>query len=191
MQEMEAENELFLTGKGDLPVFYNDFGIDLSDFQAPGHSSIYQAMKHMDSSQKTLFVHNTLSTLKEIKDAISWNPQLYWVSNPNANLYIENTLPDYSAFIQAEASVCLGTDSLCSNWQLSIIEEMKTIKRYQSYVPDAIILKWATLNGARALGFDDELGSLEAGKKPGLVLLEGKADGDFKIDEVQSYRRLI
>jgi cytosine/adenosine deaminase-related metal-dependent hydrolase len=65
----------------------------------------------------------------------------------------------------------IGTDSLTSNWQLSILEEMKTISKYQSYIPFDTLLQWATLNGARALGMEQELGSIEAGKKPGLLLL--------------------
>jgi cytosine/adenosine deaminase-related metal-dependent hydrolase len=66
----------------------------------------------------------------------------------------------------------IGTDSLTSNWQLSVLEEMKVIARYQSYVPFDTLLRWATLNGAEALGFDNELGSLEAGKQPGVLCLD-------------------
>ena len=73
--------------------------------------------------------------------------------------------------MDTNARMTIGTDSLTSNWQLSIIEEMKTIQRFQSYVPLDILLKWATLNGAEALGFEDRLGSLEVGKTPGLALL--------------------
>jgi cytosine/adenosine deaminase-related metal-dependent hydrolase len=95
----------------------------------------------------------------------------YWVTCPNANLYIENMLPNYRNFLDTNARVCIGTDSLTSNWQLSVLEEMKTISKFQSYVPFETILRWATLNGAEALGFDDEFGSFETGKKPGINLL--------------------
>ena len=91
---------------------------------------------------------------------------------PIANLYIENRLPNYRYFLDSGARVTLGTDSLTSNWQLSILEEMKTIARFQSYVPFEALLRWATLNGAEALGFADTLGSLEPGKTPGLLWLE-------------------
>jgi cytosine/adenosine deaminase-related metal-dependent hydrolase len=84
----------------------------------------------------------------------------------------------------------IGTDSLTSNWQLSVLEEMKTIARYQSYVPFATLLRWATLNGAEALGFDDTLGSLEVGKTPGLVLWDGLANGEH-LSTHTSVRRLV
>jgi cytosine/adenosine deaminase-related metal-dependent hydrolase len=125
----------------------------------------------MDPNQRTLFVHNTLTSREDIAAAHTWSDKVYWATCPNANLFIENKLPDYQFFIDADARMTIGTDSLSSNWQLSILEEMKTISRYQSYVPFDTLLQWATLNGARALGMEDELGSLEAGKAPGVLLL--------------------
>lgn len=172
-QETPPENELFLRKTGGFPGFYEKFGISLDAFQPTGSSSIYYALEHLDPAMRTLFVHNTLTTREEIRAAQSWSDRVYWATCPNANLYIENRLPDYRAFMDTDARLTIGTDSLTSNWQLSILEEIKTIRRYQSYVPLETILQWATLNGAQALGFDDTLGSLEVGKKPGILCLEG------------------
>ncbi len=113
----------------------------------------------------------------------------FWATCPNANLYIENQLPNYRHFIETGAKVCIGTDSLTSNWQLSVLEEMKTIARFQSYVPFETLLRWATLNGAEALGFDNEIGSLDTGKTPGLNLLS--LGPDFKLNPQTTVKRLI
>ncbi len=171
-QETPPENELFLAKTGEFVKFYGGFGIPLDAFEATGKSSIYYALQHLNPNNRTLFVHNTLTTREEIQAAQAWSEQVFWATCPNANLYIENRLPDYQAFLDTGARVTLGTDSLTSNWQLSILEEMKTIARYQSYVPTETLLRWATLNGAQALGFDDTLGSLDAGKTPGVLLLQ-------------------
>ena len=171
-QEMPSENALFLDKSGALPDFFAGFDISLESFEPNGKTAIYYAMQHMDPQHRTVFVHNVLTTAEEIRAAHIWSPHVYWATNPNANLYIENRLPDYQAFMDNNARLTIGTDSLTSNWQLSIIEEMKTIAHYNSFVPFGTMLRWATLNGAQALGFDDTLGSIQAGKKPGLNVLD-------------------
>ena len=110
-----------------------------------------------------------MSTPEDILKIEAWNNEVYWVTCPNANLYIENRLPHYQYWLDLKCKMCIGTDSLASNWQLSVLEEIKTIQRYQSYVPFAELIRWATIHGAEALGFDDALGSIEIGKTPGLV----------------------
>ena len=172
-QETEAENQ-FISGRvGALVDFFEGFGLSLESYQAQGRLASSRVIDHMASDQKTLLVHNTMSTENDIRNIESWNQQAYWVTCPNANLYIENRLPVYQNWLQQNAKICIGTDSLASNWQLSILEEMITIHKYQSSVPTSELIRWATINGAHALGFEHSLGSIEVGKTPGLVAIEG------------------
>lgn len=168
-QETPAEDELFQKGSGGFKEFYDGFGFSLDHFVPSGLTSINYAIKHLKPIFKTIFVHNTLTSREDVIAAKAWNNQVFWASCPNANLYIENRLPDYAVFLDTDAKVTLGTDSLTSNWQLSIWEEVKTIRKYASYVPLETVIQWATINGAQALGYDDRLGSIEVGKTPGLV----------------------
>ena len=188
-QETSDENLFFLEKKGVFLDFYKNFDISLAAFQATGTSSLQYALTQMNPNCKTLLVHNTMSTKEDINFAQQWNANCYWATCPNANLYIENRLPNYQHFLDTNAKVTLGTDSLTSNWQLSILEEMKTISKYQSYVSFEQLLQWATLNGAEALGYEQELGSLEVGKKPGLLLLN--LAEDLKINSNTKVKRLI
>ncbi len=189
-QETPPENELFLSGTGKFVDFYGGFNVSLADFGPIGKTAIYYALQHLNPNNRTLFVHNTLTTRAEIAAAQTWSPNVFWATCANANLYIENKLPDYQAFIDTDARLTIGTDSLTSNWQLSVLDELKAIARYQSYVPFATLLRWATLNGAEGLGFDADLGSLEIGKCPGVNLLSGFADGDLRISESVQVKRL-
>ncbi|MGB0863936.1 MAG: amidohydrolase family protein [Saprospiraceae bacterium] len=188
-EETPPENELFLSKSGGFIDFYNSFGINLDKFEATQQTSIHYALQQMDASQRTLFVHNTLTSAEDIEAANAWNDKVYWATCPNANLYIENRLPNYKLFLDAESRMTIGTDSLTSNWQLSILEEMKAIARYQSYVPFEVLLKWATLNGAEALGFEEDLGSIEIGKKPGLNLLN--LGSDLKLNNDTQVKKLV
>ncbi len=187
-QETPHEDAMFLNKTGDFIEFFRSFNIPFDHFQPTGRRSIYYALENLDPNCRTLFVHNTLTPPEDIQAAHTWSPNCFWATCPNANLYIENNLPNYRHFLDNQAKVCIGTDSLTSNWQLSILEEMKTIARFQSYVPFETILRWATLNGAEALGFEADMGSIEVGKTPGLNLLNlGK---DLKLEAGTKVKRL-
>ena len=170
-QETPHEIALFQDRSGDFPTFFGQFGIDYSHFPFTEQSPVDYAIANMDSRHRTLWVHNTLTTANDIQKATHWNPNSFWATCPNANLYIENRLPRYQTFIDERAVMTIGTDSLTSNWQISILEEIKTILKYQSSLPFMEVLTWGTLNGAKALGFSDRLGSLEKGKTPGINLI--------------------
>lgn len=188
-QETSHEDAFFLNKTGGFIDFYDMFQFSLDDFQPSGRHSIAYAMENMNPQQRTLFVHNTMTRPEDIAAAQAWSDRVYWATCPNANLFIENRLPNYRYFMDASARMTIGTDSLTSNWQLSVLEEMKTIARYQSYVPFDILLRWATLNGAEALGFEADLGSIEVGKRPGLNLLN--LEGDGRIGADTTVQRLV
>ena len=172
------ELQMFQDGSGGFKGFFKGFGLTLDHFDPIGKGSIYYVLAHMDPKKRNLFVHNTLTTADDITAAVEWSKNTYWASCPNANLYIENKLPYYRTFMDADAKMTLGTDSIMSNWQLSIWEEIKTIKRMQSYVPLTELLQWATINGAEALGYHKTMGSLEVGKSPGIVHVDVHWQGD-------------
>ena len=190
-QETQAEEDLFRTGRSGFTDFYKRFGFDLDHFIPTGKSSIEYAIAHMDPMHRTIFVHNTLTKKEDVESAHAWNEKVYWATCPNANLYIENQLPNYKLFIDTDARMTIGTDSLTSNWHLSILEEMKTITKYQSYIPFDTLLQWATINGAQALGMDDKLGSLDAGKEPGLILINLDPDAGQLNDPEVVVKRLV
>ena len=188
-QETVHENQFFLAKEGGFVDFYNAFGFSVEQLKPTGQPSIYYAMQHMNPACRTLFVHNTMTTAEDIQAAQAWSDKVYWATCANANLYIENRLPNYKAFVDNGARMTIGTDSLTSNWQLSVLEEMKTIAKYQSYVPFETLLQWATLNGAEALGYEAELGSIEPGKAPGLNLLNMKES--LKLEASIKVQRLV
>ncbi len=188
-QETPHEDNLFLKKEGGFVGFFGGFGVTLDNFNPTGKTAIHYAMENMDPDQRTLFVHNTMTGDDDIKAAHAWSDHVYWATCANANLYIENRLPNYKLFIDNNAKMTIGTDSLTSNWRLSVLDEMKTIAKYQSYVNFETLLRWATLNGAEALGFDDELGSFEVGKKPGVNLLN--LNSDLKLGEKTRVERLV
>ena len=190
-QETPHEDALFRDKTGGFLDFYKGFGFPLDKLNPTGEASVYSAMKHMNSKVKTLFVHNTLTSKADIEAAQKWNDKTFWATCANANLYIENRLPDYKSFVECDAKMTIGTDSLTSNWQLSILEEIKTIKKYKSFLSLETLLTWASKNGAEALGYEKELGTIEIGKKPGLVHISAEVFPDGEEDISNAVARRI
>ena len=96
---------------------------------------------------------------------------VWMVLCPNSNLYIGKTLPPAGMFRSEGMNLCLGTDSLGSNEELSILSEIKTLQRYYPGIPTGELFAWASRNGAQALGINDRYGTFETGKKPGVLLI--------------------
>ncbi|MBB5636557.1 cytosine/adenosine deaminase-related metal-dependent hydrolase [Pedobacter cryoconitis] len=178
-QETADENRFFEKKEGHFLNLYKFLGLDIDFFQAKGKTSLQCYLPLLSAAAKTLLVHNTFTSKQDIEFAKGQHPKLYWCLCPNANLYIENKLPDVALLMESGATITLGTDSLASNHQLSILAEMKTLQEYQQISFDTL-LRWATLNGALFLGIDTQFGSFEKGKKPGVNFIEHLEDGLIK-----------
>lgn len=167
-QEAEAEDELYKTKSGGFLELYKNFGIDISSFQPTGLSSLQSWLPNFTKGQQIISVHNSFTSEEDVAFA---NNKLHYCLCPNANLYIENVLPPVEMLIKNGCNIVLGTDSYASNHQLNIMAEINTLQKYFPQIPMEIVLQWATINGAKALGVDDRFGSFEKGKRPGLVLI--------------------
>lgn len=169
-QETVAENEWFIAKKGDFVDFYKQMSIDVSFFQASGKSSLQSYLLKFLKNQSLILVHNVHTSADDLRFARSSGRHVAWCLCPNANLYIGGQLPAIDLFIDQDSEIVLGTDSLASNHQLNILGEIKTISKHFPSVGWDQLLRWATINGARALQMDKLLGSFEPGKKPGVLL---------------------
>lgn len=168
-QETAAEDELYKNKTGEFLELYQNFGIDISSFEPTGKTSLQSWLPYFTNGQKIISVHNSFTGQDDIDFAKN---RLSYCLCPNANLYIENVLPPVELLLKNNCTIVLGTDSYASNHQLSIIAEINTIQKNFPQIPLATILQWATINGAKSLGIEDQFGSFEKGKNPGLVLVK-------------------
>jgi cytosine/adenosine deaminase-related metal-dependent hydrolase len=190
-QESKQENEFYQTGGGGFAKVYKKLGIDLAAFTPTGKNSLESTAQYFPSESKSLLVHNTFSTQDDVRWAHDFSENIYWCFCPNANLYIEEALPDFEMFTNENAKITLGTDSLTSNWQLSILEEMKVIQEATDAISLNEIMKWGTLNGAEFLGMETEIGSFENGKTPGINLIENIDFKSHRLNSDSKIKKLI
>jgi 5-methylthioadenosine/S-adenosylhomocysteine deaminase len=101
--------------------------------------------------------------------------------NPVSNLKLASGISPVPKMLQEGITVSLGTDSPCSNNTADMFETMKTtailhkgINRNPTLMPAEKVLEMATIEGAKALSWESEIGSIEAGKKADLVIINLK-----------------
>lgn len=100
------------------------------------------------------------------------------VTNPASNMKLGNGFAPVPEMLQRGINVCIGTDGAASNNSLNLFHEMsllalihKGVKRTPQCISAAQNFRIATINGAKALGLSEEIGSLEVGKKADIAIL--------------------
>lgn len=190
-QESADEDLFFKQGTGDFLRMFEKMKIDNSFYTSKKVRSVESYFEKISNAASTILVHNTFMKQEDL-DFIHKHQKNQLVSFclcPNANLYIEDRLPPVKLLLENDVHIILGTDSLASNHQLSILEEIKTISKNFPEIKSETLLKWATVNGAKALQMDSELGTFEKGKTPGVILIEN-VDGK-EITSQSKVRNLI
>ncbi|MBI4344499.1 MAG: amidohydrolase family protein [Euryarchaeota archaeon] len=99
--------------------------------------------------------------------------------NPVCNMKIASGVARVPDYLERGITVALGTDGPASNNSLELFDDMKICALVHklrsmdaSAVPAEKVLEFATINGAKALGMEAEIGSLEAGKRADIILLD-------------------
>lgn len=188
-QECEDENKFYRYKLGGFIDLYKHLNLNIDFFEPQARNSLQSIIPLLTNRQKILMVHNTCTNLKDIYFIKRFDRNINWCFCPNANLYIEKRLPKVELFVNQGLNITLGTDSLASNNKLCILSEMRTLQQNFPSLSLHTLLEWATINGAQFLGVDDRMGTIEAGKTPGLNLLTG-LDG-FKITDETKVKRLV
>lgn len=112
--------------------------------------------------------------------------------NPVSNMKLASGISPVAEMMDKGINISLGTDGAASNNNLDMLEEMKIAalqQKVNTLNPTVLtaeeVFKMATINGAKALGMDHEIGTIDVGKKADLVLV------DMKTPHLTPYRHPI
>ena len=185
-QESQEEEDLLLTGSG--AMYENRKRSGMSTPPVTGESSLkyfidrLAAVRQAPYDERILLVHNVCLSQDDIDAAKSVMKNVYWAVCPLSNIFIHNALPPIPLMVKNGLKVMVGTDSLSSNDDLDMVKELYCLHANFPEVQMTQLLEWACSNGAEFLK-KAELGSLAAGKKPGIVLISNvDADGNLTAD---------
>ncbi|MDH7477497.1 MAG: amidohydrolase, partial [Candidatus Bathyarchaeota archaeon] len=141
-------------------------------------------MAYLDSlgvlNEKVIAAHCVTVTDEDIK--IMKKRDVKVSHNPISNLKLASSgISPVPKMLEEGITVSLGTDSPCSNNTADMFETMKTtaiihkgINKNPTLLPAEKILEMATINGAKALAWDKEIGSIAIGKKADLIIVNLK-----------------
>lgn len=188
-QETKAEDELFKNGTGDFIRMYEMMNMDNSFYKPYRKSSVQTYLHHFEKAENVILVHNTFTGEEDIQFIQQQHQNYFFCLCPQANRYIENALPPVHLLKKNNCNIVLGTDSLASNHSLNLLDEIKLLQESFPDILLAELLQWATINGAKALQMDGELGSFEKDKYPGINLIENLQDN--KIVDITTVSPLV
>lgn len=153
---------------------------DRTFFESHGHT----AMSYCDSvnllGPQTVLVHMVHLDDSDIAKLAETGTHI--VHCPSSNTKLASGICRVPDLLQAGVNVTLGTDGAPCNNTCDMIQEMrlagilhKVTRMDPTAVPAETVLETATINGAKALGLADSIGSIEVGKKADFVVLDMRA----------------
>jgi len=187
--ETTGEKAFLKKYSGPLMTSYKKSGLIPSRLETV-KSHVDAVLYDITSTGNLILVHNTYADRDTIR-LVKERKNLFWCLCPNSNLYIENEIPPLNLLIEEGCEIVIGTDSLASNDKLNILEELKTLQFYFPSVSIEELVREATVNGAKALGEENQYGKIEIGKKPGLLLLQNVDLQNMKLLPESFVTRLI
>ena len=126
-------------------------------------------LRQLSEAHRVLVVHGNYLDDEELAFLAAHADRMSLVYCPRTHEYFGHDAYPLEKVLAAGVAVALGTDSRASSPDLSVLEEMRAVARRHPSVPPSVVLRMGTLNGAKVLGLESEVGSLAAGEagRPG------------------------
>lgn len=179
--ETPEEVELLREARGEIRDVLQSIGRWPEGWQPPGVGPVPYLADLGVLDSRMLAVHGVQFDESDLRRVKSLGTTI--VSCPRSNVYVGVGSPPLEAFYRAGVPVAFGTDSLASVGDLNVFAELREARRIAPRVAARRLLESATLIGARALGFGNELGSIEPGKRADLLAVDVGDD----VDDVEEY----
>lgn len=166
--ESPSEEALF-RGEGELAAWYAEQGWPC-DFRRYG-SPVERLAACVPPTRSVLLVGCSCVTQRTIDRVMAhFTAPVWWCLCPSSSRNLSGARPPVELLRANGLNICVGSGSPALNGTQSLVDGLRLVG---DAVPLEERLLWATAGGAAALGLDGELGVLERGRRPGVVLLEG------------------
>ena len=170
LAESAEEVEFIRTGGGPWRELLEDLGVWDAAWAAPGVSPVQYLDENGFLSGRVMAVHGVQADAADLARLVARGTTL--VTCPRSNAHTGAGTPPIEAFYASGVRVAVGTDSLASTPDLNVFAELATLRRLAPAVPASMLLDSATRQGARALAFGGEYGTLDPGTRARLLAVD-------------------
>ena len=181
LSESAEEVEFVQSAEGPWRQLLEELGVWSPSWTAPGVSPVEYLEQNGFLGPRTLAVHGVQMSPHDLSRLAMHGTTL--VTCPRSNGHTGAGAPPLEDFYASGVSVAIGTDSLASAPDLNVFSELATLRALAPSLPAHALLDSATRQGARALGFEADYGTIEPGKRARLLAVTVPAD----VEDVEEY----
>ena len=160
LAESRDEFSMFRDGSGPLYDFVKAIGRKVRD--CGDATPLAYMLRQIALDERWLVVHLNELDESDFELLAGLTERFHVVHCPRSHMYLEHSRFQFERLRNLGFNVCLGTDSLASNDDLSLFAEMRAFRKSFPDVPAEEVLSMVTLNAARAVGKSDALGRIRA-----------------------------
>ncbi len=179
--ETEEEFEFLSSSTGAFLDYLEAFGISTTGWHPPQITPV-QYMQTLGILRKSsLLVHCNYLTNVDVELLAESGASVVFC--PRSHHYFYHTDHPVLQLVERGINVAIGTDSLASNWSLSLFDELKFLARTQPSIRPEMLFDMVTCNGATALGLA-QVGQLEKGWQADIIAVQVPNDGRPAIEQI-------
>ena len=194
LAEAREEMSMFHDASGPLYEFLKSIGRDMSDC---GHETPFAWFAKIAGAPagRTLITEWIVAHLNELAESDfelleESTSKLHVVHSPRSHAYFGHSRFPFERLRSLRFNICLGTDSLASNEDLSLFAEMRAFQRSEPAFSPKEVLEMVTGNAALALGKPQALGRIHANRFADLIAIPCSETADV-FEEILEFDRPV
>lgn len=170
LAETEAEIEFIACGSGQFVTFLEELGIWKTG-RVEHLTSVLDYLNELARAPHSLAVHCNYLTEQEVQ-FLADNQHVHVVYCPRTHAYFKQPPHAWQELVARGVSLAIGTDGRCSNPDLDMWREARFLWQLRKTLAPSRIVELVTLCGARALGVEESLGSIDVGKSAKFAVVD-------------------
>ncbi|MCZ6676328.1 MAG: amidohydrolase family protein, partial [Candidatus Poribacteria bacterium] len=181
LSETQEEVEFLALGTGAFAALLDTLQISMEGWTPPGVTPVGYMKDLGVLENRPLLAHGNYLTEGDIRMLAESGSSVVFC--PRSHAYFYHTDHPIERLITAGVNVAIGTDSLASNWSLSMLDELKFLAQTYDCLSPETLMELVTINGAKGLRLD-RVGRLENGWHADLIAVKIPDDGRPIIEQI-------